>query len=97
MSEGVDMKKSQAVDVIMWEGVDVDRAIAGVSETQICCVSTKDGGEVSPLEAVGHQYAMDGTIKQMSFASDKHYADLDIYLDDLGAKLTTTFGALLDN
>ena len=57
---------------------------------------SKDGGEVCPLEALGHRYAMDGKIKQVSFVSDKHSTDLDVYLEYLRAKLTRTFLDLLD-
>ena len=39
---------------------------------------------------------MDGTIKQMSFVSDKHYADLAVYLHDIRHKLNTTFFELLN-
>ena len=84
------------VDVIM-SAVAVDRAIVGVRDDQSGGGSKKDGGEVSPLEAVGDLYAMDGKIKQMSFVTDKHYEDLDVYLYDLRAKLTSTFVYLLDN
>ena len=80
----------QGLNVKM-SGVELDRALGVVSDAQIDGGTKKDGGELSPLEAVGHLYAMDGTIKQMSFDSDKHYADLDVYLHDLRAKLTTTF------
>ena len=68
--------------------------------------NTGDGGDqigggskkdVSPLEAVGQRYALDGTIKQMTFVSDKHFSDLDDYLEHLRVKLTSTFLELLDD
>ena len=86
---------SESTDVTM-TGFAVDCAIGGKSDDQSGGGRKNDGGAMSPLEAVGHLYAMDGTIKQMSFLSDTHYADMDIYLDDLRAKLTTTFLELLD-
>ena len=58
---------------------------------------TENATSFSPLEAVGHLDAMDGTNKQRSLVSDNQYADLDINVDDLRAKLTTTFLELLDN
>ena len=57
----------------------------------------KNDSEVSPLEAVGHRYAIDGKIKQVSFISTKHFSDLDVYLEHLRAKLATTFLELLDD
>ena len=69
MAEGGDMKKSEVDDVNMSEGVVLDRAIGGMSDDQSGGGSKKD---VSPLEAVGHLYAMDGKIKQVPFVSDKH-------------------------
>ena len=77
-------------------GDELDTALAGVTAAQIGGGSKKDGGVLSPLEAVGHRYAMDGKIKQVSFVSDKHYSDLDIYEEHLRAKLTTTILDLLD-
>ena len=65
----------------------------GVSGAQLGGGSKKD---VYPLEAVGHRYALDGTIKQMTFVSDKHFSDLDVYLEHLRAKLTSTFLAMMD-
>ena len=61
----------------MAEGVDPESAIVGGSESQIRGGSKKDGGDVSPLEALGHRYAMDRKIKQVSIVSDKHFIDLD--------------------
>ena len=52
---------------------------------------------VSPLQAVGHRYAVDGTIKNMTFLSDKHVSDLDDYLEHLRAKLTTTLLDMIDD
>ena len=60
-SEGVKMKMS---DVLIG---DVE-----VSDAQSGRGSKKDGADVSHLEAVGHLYAIHGTIKQMSFVSEKH-------------------------
>ena len=78
------------VDVIM-SAVAVDRAIVGVRDDQSGGVSKRVGGEVAPHDSVGDLYAMDGTINQMAFVSVKHYSDLDDYLHDLRAKLTSTF------
>ena len=64
-------------------GDEMDSALGGVSGDQIGGGSMK---EVSPLEAVGHRYALDGTIKQMTFVSDKHFLNLDDYLEHLRAK-----------
>ena len=75
------------------EWVEVDR---GLRAAQIAGGSKKDGGEMSPLEAVGHRYAMEAKIKQVSFVTAKHFSDLDVYLEHLPAKLTTTFLDLLD-
>ena len=79
----------------MTEGVTGDRALSAVSGDPIGGVSKKDG-DVSPLEAVGHRYAMYGKIKQVSFVSEKHLSDLDAYLEHLSAKLATTFLDLFD-
>ena len=87
-------KMTESGDVRISEGGSEE---GGVCDHQSFGGRKKNGGELSHLEAVGDLYAMDGTIKQTSYVCEKHYADLDIYLDDLGAKLTTTFGALLDN
>ena len=74
------------------EGVDAkipgDEVDSGVSDAQIGGGSKKDE---SPLAAVGHRYALDGTIKQITFVSDKHFSDLDDYLEHLRVKLTSTF------
>ena len=86
----------EGVDVIMSEGVDVDLSLVAVREVQNGGGTKKDGGQVSPPEAVGHRYAMNGKIMQVSFDSDKHYSDLDVYLQDLRPKLTTNFLDLLD-
>ena len=93
MTEGADIKKSEIDDGKMV----CDELDRGVSESQIGAQSTEDGGEVSNLEALGHLYSMDRTIMQMSVVRDKHYADLDVYLDDFRVKLTTTFLDLLEN
>ena len=53
-------------------GDAVDRAVGVVRDDKSGGGLKEHGGEVSPLEAVGHLYAMDDTIKQMSFVSDKH-------------------------
>ena len=73
---------SDAAAVKIMEGVTGD---GGVSDAQIGGGSKNDD-EVSPLEAVGHRYAMDGKIKQVSFVSDKYFSDLDVYLEHLRAK-----------
>ena len=73
------------------QGVTVD---GGVTAAQIYGGSKDD--EVSPLESVGHWYAMDGKIKQVSFVSEKHFSDLDVYMEHR-AELTTTFLDMLDN
>ena len=39
------------------------------------------GRRMCPLEAAGDRYALDGSIKQMTFVCDKHFADLDAYLE----------------
>ena len=78
-------------------GDAVDRAVGGVRDDKSGGGTTEHGGAVSPLEAVGYLYPIDGTIKQVSFLSEKHYADLDIYLDDLRASLTATLLELLNN
>ena len=51
---------------------------------------------VCSLEEVGHRYATDGKIKQVLVVREKHSTDLDVYLDHLRAKLTTTFLDMLD-
>ena len=51
---------------------------------------------MSHLEAAGQRYEMDGKIKQVSFVSEKHFSDLDVYMEHR-AKLTTTFLDMLDN
>ena len=51
--------------------------------------------EVCSLEEVGYRYAMDRKIK-VSFVSEKHFTDLDVYLEHLRAKLTSTFLDMLD-
>ena len=48
-------------------GEEMDSALGGVSGDQNGGGSKKDE---SPLEAVRHRYALDGTIKQMTFVSD---------------------------
>ena len=68
MSEGVDMKKSEGEDVKM-SRLPVNRAIGGVSDDQSGEGLDANAAEVSPLETVGHLYAMDDTIKQMSFVT----------------------------
>ena len=52
---------------------------------------------MSTLESVGDRFAIHGNIKQVSFVSEKHLLDLDVYLVHLRAKLTTTFLNLLDD
>ena len=79
----------------MSECVAVDHGLGVVSVAQIGGGSKE--GEVSTLEAVGKRYAMDGKIKQVSFVSEKHFTDLDVYLEHLCPKLTTTFLAMLDD
>ena len=76
------MKITEGVDAKM-SGDEMDSALGGVSGDQIGGGSKKDE---SPLEAVGHRYALDGTIKQMTFVSDKHFSDLDDYLEHLRDK-----------
>ena len=66
----------------------------GLSDAQISAGLKKD---VSSLEAVGHRYALDGIIKQMTFVSDKHFSYLDDYLEHLRAKLTQTFLDMIDD
>ena len=73
MSEGLVMKKSEVADVKMSVGVVLDCAIGGVSDDQSGGGLDANAAELSPLEAVGHLYAMDGTIKQMSFVTDKRH------------------------
>ena len=96
-SDGVPVKMAEVVDVIMSEGVEVNRSFGGMRDDKTGGETKEDGGEVSPLEALGDLYAMDASIKQMSYGSDRNYADLDVYLHDLRAKLTTTFLELLEN
>ena len=87
------MKIAEGHEVKM-SSVGVDCAIGGFTDDLMCAWPKKD---VSPLDSVGQLYAMDGAIKQMSFISDKHYADLQFCLDDLPAKLTAIFLELLDS
>ena len=62
----------------MREGVTRDRALGAVSGgTEIAGGSKK---KVSSQEALAHRYTMEGTIKQVSLVSDKHFSNLDVYL-----------------
>ena len=90
--DGVPTKMSEVADVKI-SGVEVDRALGGVTASQIGGRSIKD---VSSIEAVGHRYAIDGKIKKVSFVRAQHFSDLDFYLGHLRASLTTTFQDLLD-
>ena len=65
----VPVKTPVGADVKM-PGVEVDCALGGVRDAQSGGGMKKYGGEVSPLEAVGHRYAMDSTMK-VSFVSDQ--------------------------
>ena len=79
----------------MTEGVEVDRAVAALTAAQFGGGSRKDGCVVSHLDAVGYQYALDGTSKQVWLVSHKHVSVLDVYLEHLRVKLGTTFLDLL--
>ena len=67
MSECVNLEMSEGVDVKM-SGVDLDRALAGVRDARIGGGSNSDV-DMSALESVAHRYALDGTMKQVSFVS----------------------------
>ena len=68
----------------------------GVSDDHIGGGSTKDAEDVALLEALRHRYAMDYKIKQVSFVNEKILSELDVYLEHLRAKLTTSILHLLD-
>ena len=53
--------------------------------------------DLSPLKTVGERYSIDGKIVQVTLISDKHYSDLDVYLEDLRNKLMSTFTNILDS
>ena len=65
------------------------RTVGALTAAQFGEGSKKDGVEVSLLNAVGQRHAMDSKIEQVSFVSDKPFSDLDIYLENPRAKLTT--------
>ena len=53
--------------------------------------------DLSPLKSVGERYSIDGKIVQVTHISDKHYSDLDVYLEDLRNQLMSTFTDILDS
>ena len=68
MSDGLDINNSPCVHAEK-ASVEVDH---GVRDDQSRGRRNDHGDAVSALEAVGHLYAMDDMIKQISFVSDKH-------------------------
>ena len=78
----------------MTEGDEMESSLGGVSDAQFGGGSKK---EVSLLEAMGHRYTLDGTMKQVSFVRDKHFSDVDVYFEHLRAKVTSTFLDMIDD
>ena len=76
-----------------------DRAVGGSGARDNRCLvghrSNMTGlirdDDLSPLKKVGERYSIDGKIVQVTVIRDKHYSDLDVYMEDLRNKLISTF------
>ena len=80
------------ISIIFCESESVDLSLLGSADG----LGGGPNMAVCSLEEVGHRYAMEGKIKQVSFISEKHFTDLDDNLDHLRVKLPTTFLDMLD-